>query len=134
LQNGDLYPAAFTVLSAPPSENLAAQVLTAFFTTPAGLGAIASLTVLGITGLRGRQIYRRNALYHRLYRSMVTLYDLYSKDQAKFRAEINDASKTIFKMMVEDKITDEQFEKLLTRRDDLLERAQKEQLPPPPNL
>ncbi len=73
-------------------------------------------------------------MYHRLYRSMVTLYDLYSKDEAKFRAEINGASKTIFKMMVEDKITDEQFEKLLTRRDDLLERAQKEQLPPPPNL
>lgn len=134
VMNGNLYPEAFTVVSAAPTQNTVNQVLTAWFTTPGGLGATASLIVLAFTAFRGRQIYSRNSLYHRLYRSMVTLYDLHSTDQARFRSEMDTVSKTVFKMMVDAKINDEQFEKLLTRRDDLLERAQKEGsiLPPQP--
>jgi hypothetical protein len=36
-------------------------------------------------------------------------------------------------MLLEDKVTDEQFEKLLKRRDALLERAYRLQPPPPPS-
>ncbi len=63
---------------------------------------------------------------------MVTLYDMYSKDNARFHQEMDTVSKTIFKMLVEDKVTDDQFERLLKRRDDLLERADRLQAPPPP--
>ncbi len=55
---------------------------------------------------------------------MVTLFDLYSQDLSRFREEIDNVSKSIFKMMVEDRITDDQFEKLLRRRDDLMQRAE----------
>jgi hypothetical protein len=109
------------------------DVVAAWSTTPAGWAAIASLLVLSFTALRGRRIYGRSRMYHRLYHSMVTLYDLYNRDYNRFNTEMENTSKTVFKMMVDDKITDEQFEKLLKRRDDLLERAIK-QLPAPPKL
>jgi hypothetical protein len=132
LQNGDIYPAAFTVTSSPPTKNALAEIVSAWFTTPAGLAAIASLIVLSVTAMRGRRIYGRSRQYRRLYRGMVTLYDLYNKDETRFHTEMDSISKNIFKMMVNDKITDDQFEKLLERRDDLLERADKQHPPPPP--
>jgi hypothetical protein len=48
----------------------------------------------------------------------------------RFHQEIDNLSISIFKMLVEDKISDDQFEKLLKRRDDLLERANTQ--PPSP--
>jgi hypothetical protein len=63
---------------------------------------------------------------------MVTLYDLYSKDLPRFHQEMDNMSKSIIRMLVEDRITDEQFEKLLKRRDDLVERSDKLQPPAPP--
>lgn len=134
LTHGDFYPSSFIVTSSPPTKNPLTEAISAWFATPAGLAAIASLLVLSFTALRGRRVYGRNKLYHRLYRSMVTLYDLYNRDLSRFRSEMQGISKSIFTMMVEDKINDEQFEKLLKRRDDLLERAEKEQPPPPPKL
>jgi hypothetical protein len=133
LEHGDYYPQAFVVMSSPPQKNAVLEAVTAWFTTPAGWAAIASLVVLCFTALRGKRIYGRSRMYHRLYHSMVTLYDLYSRDYNRFNMEMENTSKTIFKMMVDDKITDEQFERLLRRRDDLLERAEK-QLPAPPKL
>ncbi|PIU59607.1 hypothetical protein COS86_03410 [Candidatus Bathyarchaeota archaeon CG07_land_8_20_14_0_80_47_9] len=57
---------------------------------------------------------------------MVSIYDMYSKDLLKFHQEMNNISGTIIKMLVEDKINDEQFEKLLKRRDGLTVRAQQQ--------
>lgn len=56
---------------------------------------------------------------------MVNLYDHYSYDFRKFNHEIEELSKSITKYFIEDKINDDQFDKLLTRRDDLLERAKR---------
>ena len=94
--------------------------------------AIGSLIVISFTGLRGRKIWQRNKLYHRIYKSMVTIYDISSKDPSRFNQEMENISSSIFKMLVEDKITDDQFEKLLKRRDDLTERANIQQPPLPP--
>ena len=123
---GDQYPSSYTVISGSPAESIAQIVQNdaiVWFTTPGGWAAVASLLVLSITGLRGRTIWRRNKLYHHLYKTMVTLYELYSKDLQKFHQEMANISATVFKMLIDDKITDEQFEKLLKRRDDLLERT-----------
>jgi hypothetical protein len=57
---------------------------------------------------------------------MVSIYGMYSKDLLKFHQEMNNISGTIIKMLVEDKINDEQFEKLLKRRDGLTVRAQQQ--------
>jgi hypothetical protein len=123
----DTYPEAFTVVSGAPAKSLSqiiADDASLWFFTPGGWAAIGSLLVLSFTGLRGRRILNRNKLYHRLYKGMVSIYDMYSKDLLKFHQEMENMSRTIIKMLVEDKINDEQFEKLLKRRDDLMIRAQ----------
>jgi hypothetical protein len=135
IARGDTYPASFTVVSGPPTKSLSQTVwesASVWFLTPGGWAAIASLLVLSYTGLRGRRIWGRNRMYHRLYKSMVTLYDLYSRDLPRFHQEMDNMSKSIIRMLVEDRITDEQFEKLLKRRDDLVERSDKLQPPAPP--
>jgi hypothetical protein len=123
----DTYPAAFTVVSGPPSKSLGQTIAddaSLWFSTPGGWAAIGSLLVLSFTGLRGRKIWNRNKLYNRLYKSMVSIYNMYSKDLLKFHQEMDSISRTIIKVLVEDKINDEQFEKLLKRRDDLMLRVQ----------
>jgi hypothetical protein len=123
----DPYPEAFTVVSGPTSKSLNQVIMddvSLWFVTPGGWAAIGSLLVLMFTGLRGRRIWNRNKLYHRLYKSMVSIYDMYSKDLLRFHQEMDNMSRTIIKMLVEDKINDEQFEKLLKRRDDLMVRMQ----------
>ena len=133
IAKGDQYPASYTVISGSPAKSLS-QVIqndaSLWFTTPGGWAAFASLLVLCITGLRGRTIWRRNKLYHHLYKTMVALYDLYSKDSQKFHQEMENISASTFKMLIDDKITDEQFEKLLKRRDDLIERSNPRNQPP----
>jgi hypothetical protein len=128
VDRGDTYPASYTIVSGPPAKSLGqvfVESATVWIVTPAGWAALGSLLVLGITGFRGRTVIKRNNTYHRLYKSMVTLFDLYSHDIPRFHEEIDGVSKSIFKMVVDDRITDDQFEKLLRRRDDLLERADK---------
>jgi len=123
----DTYPVAFTVVSGPPSKSLSQAIADdagLWFFTPGGWAAIGSLLVLCLTGLRGRKIWNRNKLYNRLYKSMVSIYDMYSKDLLKFTQEMDSISHTIIKVLVEGKINDEQFEKLLKRRDDLMLRVQ----------
>jgi hypothetical protein len=66
-----------------------------------------------------------------MYKSMVTIYHLYSTDMLRFHQEMATVSSSIFQLVIEDRITDEQFERLLVRRDDLLKRVQSEQPPPP---
>lgn len=131
IARGDTYPASFTVVSGPPAKSLGQSIsegASLWLFTPGGWAAIASLLVLSYTGLRGRRIWHRNRLYHRLYNSMVTLFDLYSKNLTKFHQEMDNISGSVIKTLIEDKITDDQFEKLLKRRDDLIERSEKQEL------
>jgi hypothetical protein len=132
LFTGDTYPSQFSAISGPSSKSfseIALENAGLWFLAPSGWAAIGSLIVLSFTGLRGRKIWQRNKLYHHIYKSMVTIYDISSKDPSKFNQEMDNVSNSIFKMLVEDKITDDQFEKLLKRRDDLLERATHNNLP-----
>jgi hypothetical protein len=126
---GDTYPSLFTVTSGPPAKSLSQAAwdnLTLALLSPGGWATIGSLIVLSFTGLRGRRIWQRNKLYHRIYKSMVTVYDMYSKDPVKFNREMDNVSRSSIKMLLDDRITDEQFDKLLQRRDDLIERSEKQ--------
>lgn len=125
---GDTYPALFSVTSGPLSKSLGQMILdnTAMtLLSPATWAAIGSLIVLSFTAARGRRIWRQNKRYHRIYNGMVTIYDLYSQDAVKLATEMDNLSKASIKMLLDDQITDEQFEKLLKRRDDLIERSTK---------
>ena len=129
----DAYPVAFTVVSGSPLKpftQIIWESASVWFFTPGGWAAMVSIAVILYTAFRGRRIWERSRLYHRMYNSMVTIYDLYSADILKFHQEMANVSSSIFKLLIEDKITDEQFEKLLIRRDDLVKRVQGE--PPRP--
>lgn len=132
---GDTYPPLFTTLSGPPAKSLGESMwdsASLWLLSPGGWAAIASLILLSFTALRGRRIWKRNKRYHHIYNSMVTIYDMYSKDHAKLYREMDTLSRASIKMLLDDQITDEQFEKLLKRRDDLIERSEKQQTPPSP--
>lgn len=129
IAQGEVYPESFVVISGPPSKSIGdvfIEAASVWAFTPMGWAALGSIIVLSLTGIRGRTLWKRNKMYHRLYKSMVTLYDLYSKDQARFTEEMNIVSKSIFRMLIQDQITEDQFEKLLKGRDALLESATKQ--------
>jgi hypothetical protein len=134
LTKDDVYPASFSVVSGSPTKPFGQVVwesVSVWLVTPGGWAAIATLIVLSFTAMRGRRIWHRNRLYHRMYKSMVAIYHLYSTDIVKFHQEMASLSSSIFQLVIEDRITDEQFERLLVRRDDLLKRMQSQQPPPP---
>ncbi len=133
IHRGNQYPAAFSVTSAPPIKDTAQVFLenaVRWITEPSAWLAIVSLAVIGYTAFRGGQLWNRRKTYYRLYRSMVSIYEHYAPDYAKFQGEIDNLSASFLKCFIDDKITDEQFERLLHARDNLTDKAKN--LPPPP--
>jgi hypothetical protein len=125
---GDRYPAFFSTTSGPTSKSLSQTIIdnaSIALLSPGGWATIGSLLVLSYTAVRGRRIWQRNKRYHHIYNGMVTMYDHYGKDKGKLVSEMDNLSKAAIRMLIEDQITDEQFEKLLKRRDDLMERSQR---------
>jgi len=138
IHRGDTYPASFSVSSAPPVKDVTQRFLEAagrWMMEPTAWVAIGTLILLLYTAFHGRHIWSRRKTYYRLYRSMVTLYDHYSLNLAQFHQEMENMSRSIHKYFIENKITDDQFEKLLTQRDNMIERAKKliPPSPPPPS-
>ena len=134
LERGDTYPSSLKVVSGPITKSIEQafqESASVWAVSPSGWAAVGSLLVLTLAGLRGRKVWRRNKRYNRLYKSMVPLYELYSEDPQRFHKEMDNVSKSIIKLFVEDQITDDQFERLLRRSDDLLERSIKHMTPPP---
>ena len=130
---GDTYPSLFSATSGSPVKSFGQAAwddASLWLLAPGGWATIGTLIVLSFTGLRGRKIWQRNKLYDHIFKSMVTIYDMYSEDPAKFNREMDNVSKSSIKMLLDDRITDEQFEKLLKRRDDLVRRSEKQQKPP----
>ena len=134
IHRGNKYPESFSVKSGPPIKDVIQSFLenaAHWLTEPSTWVAFATLTVLLYTAFSGKRIWSRRKTYYRLYRSMVNIYEHYAFNFAQFYQEIENLSRSITKYFIEDKITDDQFDKLLTRRDDLIERAKKLQPPAP---
>ncbi len=135
IHEGYRYPISFTVTSGPPLKDVVQSFLESagrWLIEPSTWVAFATLTVLLYTAFRGQQIWSRRKTYYRLYKSMINVYDHYALNFAQFSQEIENLSRSITKYFIEDKITDDQFDKLLARRDSLIERARKLQPPAPP--
>jgi hypothetical protein len=124
----DRYPDSFQVTSGPPIKDFTQiflENITRWVTEPEIWVALGTAIAAMYATFHGKRIWNRQKIYYRLYRSMVNLYDHYSQDFPKFNQEIEELSKSITKYFIEGKINDDQFDKLLTRRDDLLERAKR---------
>jgi hypothetical protein len=126
LRVGDTYPNSFLVKSGPPQKDFS-QILqesaSKWITDPAAWVAFGTVILLLYTAFQGRRVWNRRKVYYRLYRSMVSMYNRYSKDQAKLDQEMKAMSQTITEHFVAGKITDDQFDKLLTRLDGWAGRA-----------
>jgi hypothetical protein len=126
LNESSRYPAEFSVVSGPQTKDLS-QILfenaESWVMDPKMWVVFGSLIALFYTALRGNQLWTRRKTYYRLYRSLVTAFDRYSHDPARFKQEMEALSKLTTTYFIEDRITDDHFDKLLTRRDDLLARA-----------
>lgn len=61
---------------------------------------------------------------------MASIYDRYVSNPEQFNLEMTNISGSIFKYFIEDKMTDEQFEKLIKQRDYLFEEVKKHQTSP----
>jgi len=135
IHEGDRYPTSFLVTSGSPIKDVTQSFLESagrWLTEPSTWVAFATLTVLFYTAFSGKRIWSRRKTYYRLYKSMVNIYDRHALNFTQFYQEIENLSRSITKYFIEDKITDDQFDKLLTRRDSLIERARKLQPPAPP--
>ena len=128
LSKNNIYPETYEVTSGPPTKDFGQIFLEnigRWITEPEIWAAIITAIALIYAAFRGKDILRRKKTYYRLYKSMVSIFDSKSLNYSKFIKEIENLSKSITKYFIEDKINDEQFDKLLARRDNLLERAQK---------
>jgi hypothetical protein len=127
LHVGDEYPQSLQVTSGPPVKDLKEilfeniQRWAAEPETWVALGTAAAALYAIFHGLKA---WRRRKQYYRLYRSMVNLYDHYT-DFSTFSREMEGLSRSVSEYFIEDKINDEQYDKLLTRQDDLINRAER---------
>lgn len=128
LSKGDRYPQSFQVVSGPPVKDfteILVESIVRWVTEPEIWVALGTAIAAFYAIFQGKKMWGRQKTYYRLYRSMVNLYDHYSHNFPKFSQEIENSSKSITKYFIEGKINDDQFDKLLTRRDDLLDRAKR---------
>jgi hypothetical protein len=128
IHRGDLYPASYSVTSGPRVKNLGerfTESVNRWLTEPAYWVALGSASAILYSAYLGNNLRRRRKTYYRLYRSMVSIFDRSSSDPQQLHQEINTLSSSIHKYFIEDKITDEQFEKLMAQRDHLIERTGK---------
>ncbi|MCK5593149.1 hypothetical protein KAI31_03525, partial [Candidatus Bathyarchaeota archaeon] len=126
----DRYPDVLQADSGPPVKDLSQMIYEnagRWLAEPATWVAFGTLVVLSYTAFRGKQVWNRRKTYYRLYKSMVNMYDHYSSNFKEFQEEMDTLSKSITKYFIEDKINDDQFDRLLTRRDDLVKRASEQQ-------
>ncbi len=124
------YPDMFQIKSGPPIKDLPQLIYEnagRWLADPTMWLAFGSLVALSYTAFRGKQVWNRRKTYYRLYKSMVNIYDHYSTNFKEFREEMDTLSKSITKYLIEDKINDDQFDRLLTRRDDLFKRVSEPQ-------
>jgi hypothetical protein len=123
---GEEYPDYFSVTSGPPVQEFTEFLMESigtWITSPEAWLAVISIAAVSYGAFSGIRLWNKRKTYYRLYRSMVSIYDRYSQDKAKLNQEIKKLTDSITKYFIEDQINDDQFDKLLSRCDDLLERA-----------
>ena len=125
IHRGDLYPASYSVTSGPRVKSIGerfADSVNRWLTEPGYWVTLGTVLALLYSAYLGLNLRRRRRTYYRLYRSMVSIFDRSSKDPHQLHEEIDTLSSSIINYFIEDKITDEQFEKLMTQRDHLMEK------------
>jgi hypothetical protein len=118
IQQGELLPEFLSAESRVPERtilDLLADIRTILY-------IIATLLVVLPSSVQGLRMIRRRRTYNRLLRLMVNLYNEHRASPDAFAQEMQDLTESIFATFIDARLTDDQLDKLLHRRDDLLTR------------
>jgi hypothetical protein len=127
IQKNETLPISFTVVSGPYEKSFWGLFVDQLI-SPDVAATIIGFVILFPSSLQGAKMLRRRKTYNRLLDLMVAVYDEHKYNASVFEKEITNITDSIFKSFIDNKLTDEQLEKLLDRRDDLVARMQ----PPEP--
>ncbi len=115
-------PFRLTVTSGPHIKEMT-ELIIENLTSPDRIVAMVGLVVGISSGSQGLRMLRRRRTYNKTIQLLVRVFDDNKSDSQRLVAEMGNITSSIFRLFIENKITDEQFEKLLSRRDDFLRRA-----------
>jgi len=117
IQQNELLPDSFTVTSRLPQKALLDVLEDVRFWS-----LLLTILIVLPSSIQGFRMLKRSKTYNRLLKLIVNLYHDYKSNPDAFEREMDNLTESIFTSFIEDKLTDEQLEKLLHRRDDLLAR------------
>lgn len=126
LHGVDAYPNSLWVLSGPLLQDFPQVFLDnarQWVLDPTRWLAFGSLIVLAYTAVQGKRLLSRQKTYSRLSRRMVTAYHQYTTEPTKFTQEMDAILTSVAASFIDEKINEDQFDKLVSRHDDLTQRV-----------
>jgi len=115
-------PSSFTVISGPHVSSLTETIIDTF-TSPSQIIVMASVVTIAISGFSGVGMLRKRRTHNRTAKLIAAVYRDYRKDHEKFDQELDRIHDLLYRLVAEDKISDDQFDKLL----DILEKTHKQE-------
>ncbi len=119
------FPYYLTITSGP-SEKTVTQLFVENFTSPDRILVMAGVGTLLVSGFQGASMLRRRKAYGRTAKLIAKIYENKRRDQKALSSELITIHDSLYRMFVEDKMTDEQFEKLHTLVHEHLPETEKE--------
>lgn len=111
ISTGAKFPNSFTLVSGPPKKEIT-ELVVETFTSPDRILVIAGVTTLLVSSLQGFSMLRRRKTYGRTAKLIAKVYEENRNSSEALIRELTSIHDSLYSMFVEDKITDEQFEKL----------------------
>jgi len=108
---GIRFPDSFTIISGPPKKSIT-ELLVENLTSPDRILVIAGVATLLVSGFQGASMLRRRKTYARTAKLIARVYEENRENREALNRELTSIHDSLYRMFVEDKITDEQFEKL----------------------
>jgi hypothetical protein len=121
IQQYERLPDSFNVKSEPTKKTLLEMLL-----NPQALSVVFTVVVGIYPSIRTVKMIKRRRTYNRLLRLSVKLYHKYRSNPDALEKEMDNLTESVFTSFIGDRLTDDQLEKLLHRRDDLLTRMRSE--------